>query len=166
MEHETDRLILRRTRISDAPELFSFLGDPEAMRHTHVDVSLKACRQRIAAYDWQRRIDGFTPWTIESKQARRIIGLGGLLNDPFDKGWGVEVAYWFHPSAWGQGYASELVAAALTLADEDFQLPLVNAFARAENAPSRRVLEKAGFVPLRYVPDLERTQYQRHRTVS
>jgi RimJ/RimL family protein N-acetyltransferase len=38
---ETARLILRRPRLADVPDLFEFLGDAEAMRYTHVDTSLR-----------------------------------------------------------------------------------------------------------------------------
>jgi ribosomal-protein-alanine N-acetyltransferase len=34
-----------------------------------------------------------------AKSDKRIVGWGGLYDDPFDSGWGVEVGYFFHPSA-------------------------------------------------------------------
>jgi len=75
----------------------------------------------------------------------RIIGWGGLYDDPFDPGWGVEVGYYFDPAAWGHGFATELVAAAVSLADNVLRLPELRAFAHPENVGSRRVLEKTGF---------------------
>jgi len=133
------------------------------MRHTHVDASLRACRRRIAAHEWQCRRDGFGPCTVVQGSDRRIIGWGGLYTDPFDPGWGPEVGYFFHPDAWGRGYATELVAASLDLADRVLELPEVRAFARAENAASRRVLEKAGFEIVRFIPEMERWLYRRVR---
>jgi RimJ/RimL family protein N-acetyltransferase len=143
--------------------LFEFLGDAAAMRHTHVDASLRECRRRIAAHDRQRRRDGFGPWTVVTKSDGRIIGWGGLYTDPFDPGWGPEVAYFFRRDAWGRGYASELVAASLDIADNLLELPEVSGFARPENAASRRVLEKAGFELVRFVPELDRWLYRRVR---
>jgi [ribosomal protein S5]-alanine N-acetyltransferase len=163
MHMETTRLILRRPRLTDAPALFEFLGDTEAMRHTHADPSLRACRRRIAVHEWQRRRNGYAPWTIIAKASARIIGWGGLYVDPFDPGWGVEIGYFFHPAAWGHGYASELVAACTKVADEELRLPEVRAFAHLENTASRRVLEKAGFEPVRFVPDMERRLFRRYR---
>ena len=133
------------------------------MRHTHVDASLRDCRRRIAAHEWQRRRDGFGPWTAVTRTNARIVGWGGLYTDPFDPGWGPEVAYFFHPDCWGRGYATELVAASLDLADRVLELPEVRAFARPENAASRRVLEKAGFEIVRFVPEMERWLYRRRR---
>jgi [ribosomal protein S5]-alanine N-acetyltransferase len=158
---ETSNLILRRPVLSDVPELFQFLGDPEAMQYTHCDASSRQCRRRIAAYDWQRRKDGFGPWTIIAKERNQIIGWGGLYNDPFDLRWGVEVGYYLRPSSWGRGYASELVTAAIEMADHVLRLPEVWAFTRPDNFASARVLEKAGFQVARWVPEMERNLYRR-----
>jgi ribosomal-protein-alanine N-acetyltransferase len=163
MQVETARLILRHPTLADVSALFGFLGDTEAMRYTHADASLRDCRRRIAVHEWRRRRDGYAPWTIVTKGAARIVGWGGLYDDPFDPGWGVEVGYFFHPAAWGQGYASELAAACTEIADHVLHLPEVRAFARAENIGSRRVLEKAGFEVERFVPEMERLLYRRGR---
>jgi [ribosomal protein S5]-alanine N-acetyltransferase len=161
MEIETARLLGRRPTLGDVPALFAFLGDADAMRYTHHDASLRQCRRRVAAHERRRRRDGCAPWTILTKAARRIIGWGGLYQDPFDPGWGVEVGYSFHPAAWGQGYASELALACTELADNLLGLAEVSAFAHRENRASRRVLEKAGFTVVRYVPEMERLLYRR-----
>lgn len=160
---ETKRLILRRPKLADVPALFTFLGDPKAMQFTHVDGSLKECRRRVAVHEWRRRRDGYAPWTIVLKGSGRLIGWGGLYDDPFDPGWGVEIGYYFHPDVWGMGLGGELTAAAMHEADEVLKLPKIAAFARPENLPSRRLLEKAGFVEMRYVPEMERFYFERRR---
>jgi [ribosomal protein S5]-alanine N-acetyltransferase len=158
---ETERLILRPARLADIRALFTFLGDAGAMRHTHCDRSVRACRRRVGLHERLRRTDGFAPWTVATKATGGIIGWGGLYTDPFDQGWGVEIGYCFHPVAWGKGYASELVRRALTIADHELKLPEVRAFARPANKASRRVLEKAGFEIVTYVPAMERWLYRR-----
>lgn len=165
MEIDTSRLILRHARLADVPVLFALLGDAEAMRHTHLDACRRACRRRIAVHEWHRRRNGYAPWTIVTKADGRIIGWGGLYDDPFDPGWGAEVGYFFHPSAWGKGYASEVVAACMAVADDILRLTEVRAFAHAENGASRRVLEKAGFEIVRFVPDMDRLLYSRPRRI-
>ena len=156
----TERLILQNTRTSDVPALFSFLGDREAMQHTHCCASLRECRRHVAGHEWQRRRIGHAPWTIVRKADGAVIGWGGLYEDPFDRGWGIEVGYWFARSAWGQGYASEFVNASLDFARES-GVDLVSAFARPENTASCRVLEKAGFRKERFVESLARNLYRR-----
>ncbi|HEY8383522.1 MAG TPA: GNAT family N-acetyltransferase [Microvirga sp.] len=163
MSLETERLLLRKPRQSDVAHLFEFLGDAGSMRHTHHDASLRACRRRVLVHEWHRRRDGYAPWTVIDKASGRIIGWGGLYNDPFDPGWGVEVGYFFHPATWGRGYASELVAASMDIADRILRLPEVRAFAHPDNTGSRRVLEKAGFVLVEYVPAMERLLFRRSR---
>jgi ribosomal-protein-alanine N-acetyltransferase len=163
---ETAHLILRPPRLADVPALFAFLGDAVAMRYTHADSSPRECRRRIVLHEWRRRRNGYAPWTAITKADGRVIGWGGLYDDPFDPGWGVEVGYYFHPDAWGKGYASELTAACVSVADGILALPEVKAFARSENIGSRRVLEKAGFTVVRFVPDMERFLYRRLQAVA
>jgi ribosomal-protein-alanine N-acetyltransferase len=146
--------------------LFGFLGDPQAMRHTHVDASPRACRRRIAVHERRRRRDGYAPWTIVTKADGQIIGWGGLYDDPFNTGWGVEIGYFFHPVVWGKGYASDLVDACTDVADKILQLPKIRAFAHSANAASRRVLEKTGFTLDRFVPEMDRLLYSRFRRAS
>lgn len=158
---ETARLSLRPPTLADVPALFAFLGDAQAMRHTHCDTTLRQCRRRIAVHEWRRRHDGYAPWTIRTKADGAVIGWGGLYQDPFDPGWGIEVGYSFSPAVWGQGYASELVAACLVMADGVLRLPETVAFTHADNVASRRVLAKAGFTVVRHVAEMDRTLYRR-----
>lgn len=163
MDVETDRLILRRPILADVPILFEFLGNADAMRFTQCDASFQKCRRRVAVHEWFRRRDGFAPWTVMTKGGRRIIGWGGLYNDPFDTGWGVELGYHFHPDAWGKGYASELAEASLNIADSVLRLAEVSAFAHPENLASQSVLTKAGFREEHFIPAMNRLFYRRHR---
>jgi len=160
---ETERLILRPSRRADIPELFEFLGDRTAMHYTHSDRTLRDCRRRVMVHEWRRRRDGCAPWVAVRRADSRIIGWGGLYEDPFDPGWGFEVGYFFRPEVWGNGYASELVGAALGVADRQLRLPEVWAMAHPDNGGSRRVLEKAGFAFARHLPDRNRLLFRRLR---
>ncbi len=158
---QTKNLKLCRARRDDVPDLFSFLGDASAMALTHVDHSSKDCRRRVMVHEYFRRRDGCAPWVVRESDTNRIIGWGGLYQDPFEPGWGFEVGYFFHPEAWGKGYASQLVAAALAVADDDLKLPEVHAMAHLQNHGSQRVLEKAGFILARALPERARLLYCR-----
>ena len=103
------------------PQLFAFLGNAAAMQYTHVDASIQDCRHRVAAHEYRRRQDA--PWSVASKTDNRIVGWGGLYNDPFEPGWGVEVGFFFRPDVWCRGYATELVAACIDLADRVLKTP-------------------------------------------
>lgn len=157
----TERLTLEPPKLADVSQLFAFLGDPSAMTYTQCDKDLVSCRRRIAIHEWRRRHDGYAPWTVRCRDTRRIIGWGGLYDDPFDPGWGPELAFFFHPAAWGKGYGAELSQAALSAADNELRLPLVSAFAHPDNRPSDRLLRKLGFVQQCYLADMDRRLYQR-----
>lgn len=160
---ETARLALRPVRASDAEAFFSFTGDATATRYTHCDASLRECRRRLAAFEWQRRRVGYAPWAVVAKANGKPVGWGGLYVDPFDPDWGPELGYSFHPAAWGQGFATELAQACLRWADTALALPEVRAFAHPDNIASRRVLERAGFIKVRPVPEMQRILYRRSR---
>lgn len=160
---QTKSLKLCSARRSDVPDLFSFLSDATAMAFTHVDHLLQECRRRAMVYEYFRRRDGCAPWVVRESATDRIIGWGGLYQDPFEPGWGFEIGYFFHPKAWGKGYASQLVAAALSVADDQLKLPEVWAMAHLENRGSQRVLEKAGFILAKPLPDRTRLLYRRDR---
>ncbi|WP_422019851.1 GNAT family N-acetyltransferase [Roseibium sp.] len=162
---QTDRLLLARPKLRDVPELFGFLGDQHAMQYTHVDKDMASCRRRIAVHEWRRRRDRFAPWAIRLKGQSEIIGWGGLYDDPFDPGWGPELAFFFHPKVWGQGYGAELALAALVVADTEVQLPVLSAFAHPENTGSNRLLEKVGFQAEHHVARMNRILYRRKRPV-
>ncbi len=141
--------------------MLTFLGDADAQRHTlHFD-GLRALRHHIAAHERHRRRIGCGPWLVIETATGRTIGWGGLYEDPFDRRWGIEVAYSFARAAWGKGYAGELVAFCLDHARDQLGLREVVAFSHADNAGSRRVLKRAGFAFERYLPDMDRNFYRR-----
>ena len=159
----TERLLLRPPRPSDAEPFFDFLGDRSAMRFTHRHHSLRECRRRLAAFEWQRRRTGIAPWAVLRREAGQIIGWGGLYEDPFEPGWGLELGYAFHPAVWGQGLATELARACLAWADATLAATEVRAFVHPENTASRRLLQRAGFETIRFLPDKRRLLLRRAR---
>jgi RimJ/RimL family protein N-acetyltransferase len=160
MPIETARLLLRPPRLTDAAPLFRFLGDATAMKYTLRQASLRDCRRYLAAHERQRRRVGCAPWVVVEKETGVAIGFGGLYEDPFDPGWGVEVGYFFAPTAWGKGYATELTRFCVALAKQQARWPMLSAFAHPENTASQRVLLKSGFQWERLVPHMQRLLYR------
>ena len=165
MDLETDRLVLRKPRLSHSAELLRFFGDAAAMQYTLRLADPAAVRRHISGHECQRRKIGFGPWTVFRKHDNRIIGFGGLYDDPFDPGWGPEIGYHFDPATWGNGYASELTRFCLAVARDRLRLAEVKAFVHPDNAASRKVLDKAGFEEARFVPAMNRFLYT-HRLDS
>jgi [ribosomal protein S5]-alanine N-acetyltransferase len=161
---QTERLLLRKPFLSDATDLQCILGDKNSMQYTRRLASLRECRRYIAAHECQRRRLGYGPWLVLEKLRHTVIGFGGLYDDPFDLGWGIEVTYHFAKTAWGNGYATELAKFSLQVAHKRLGFTEVRAFAHPDNAASLRVLEKTGFERQRFVPEMNRYLFVHRRT--
>ncbi len=157
---ETDRLILRGYEPGDVDPLFSIQSDAAAMRYTYCAESRGDTERHLCAHAAMHAEYGVAPWTVLLRSESRVIGWGGLLVDPEDSSWGIEVGYFLHSDYWGRGIASEVVRAALAHGFDDLGLPEIAALARPENGASLRVLEKAGFARVAYVASLERNHYK------
>tara|TARA_R110002110_G_scaffold370798_1_gene580788 strand:- start:80 stop:574 length:495 start_codon:yes stop_codon:yes gene_type:complete len=156
MALETARLKLQLLRLADAEALFEILGSTADRRYTFSLSDVRDCRRHIAGHECQRRKVGYGPWVIVEKASQKLVGFGGVYDDPFDPGWGPEVGYHFARSAWGRGYATELTRCAVRFAHETLKLRTVRAFAHPENKASQAVLRKSGFKLQRQVPGMER----------
>lgn len=155
----TEHLILRPFKEDDSQFLYLIQSDPNSMQYTFCSKSLDESQSRLKAYASQLNQLGFAPWTIVLKSNKEIIGWGGLNVDPYESGWGTEVAYFFHPNYWSRGYATELVKASIQYGFSTLQLTEINAYVHIRNHSSIRVLEKCGFRPVRYVPELRRNHF-------
>ena len=79
--------------------------------------------------------------------------IGHVQVFPVNNGW--EIGYHVAKQFTGNGYATEAVNAFLPFAIHRLGLSVIHAVARADNAASRRVLEKCGFT-------LENEEYAQH----
>ena len=157
---ETSRLRLSAPVAADIPALFRFFGDAQAMRLTQVSANVDDCALLVNTHEQQREVNGCAPWVIRERISGTIVGWGGLYEDPFDKGWGIELGYRFAPSAWGKGYATELAVASLNAARSELALNEVVAFSHPENTASHNVLRKTGFTQDRFLPQMNRFLYK------
>jgi ribosomal-protein-alanine N-acetyltransferase len=157
---KTDHLILRHFQQDDVGPLYEIQSNPDWMQYTFCSKSLNESKERLNIYASQYDQLGYAPWTILTKLDCKIIGWGGLNIDPYNPGWGTEVAYFFHPTYWGQGFATELVQAALDHGFTNLGLSEINAYTHRDNIASIRVLEKCGFKFIQPVPKLDRNHYE------
>ena len=144
---ETERILLRPWRESDAEALFKYASDPEVgpragwPPHQSVEESLEIIR---TVFNTE------TMWAVELKETSEAIGCVGYLpasasnlkieNDQ------CEVGYWIAKPYWGKGICSEAMR---LVVDHCFR---VKGFTVLwgdyfpENPASGRVMEKCGFV--------------------
>jgi ribosomal-protein-alanine N-acetyltransferase len=105
-----------------------------------------------AAERWER--DGFGYWMFFEAPGGEPVARGGLSRTEFAGRPEVEVGWTVTPQRWGEGFATELGAAALAVASNRLGLRDVVAFTLPHNAASRRVMEKLGFAYEKTAPYL------------
>ena len=139
----TDRLTLRRPRLSDAVTIFERYGqDPEVTRFvlwephrsvTDTEEFLKACEDA-----WDLGI-GHRPWVIEREEGRPMGMIGVTIQARR-----AEVGYVLARDEWGHGYMTEALRAVIAHCFETDKLDRVWAVADVDNLASCRVMERAG----------------------
>lgn len=142
---ETERLLLRKARASDARDFFEYASDPEVSKHStwSAHQSLADTRQFINGILNHYQAHHVAPWGIEHKADRKFIGTCGFGN------WityhhRAEIGYALARPYWSQGYMTEAVRAVLSFGFDEMQLNRIEARCKLENIGSARVLEKAG----------------------
>ena len=144
---ETERLALREWRPEDAEALFEMMGDAEVMRY--VDIG-KPWEDIGRVREWLGRVRenygtrGWGRWAVVERDGRLVVGSCGFVPLPWSGE--IDFGYMFRRDRWGKGYASEITPAVLRHGFERYGFREVVASIAPENAASRRVLEKLGFV--------------------
>lgn len=82
---------------------------------------------------------------IRQKGKDSIIGMIGLIRDEVNES--AELSYWIGRPYWGRGFAGEAAMAVVEYGFRSLGLNRIFATTLGRNAPSIRVLEKAGFTP-------------------
>ena len=146
----TERLTLRPFRHEDLEAQARTMGDPEVVRHLggHPFSREDTWRRMLCAPGlWT--VLGYGYWAVERSADGQLLGQVGFADFKRDMVPSIEglpeMGWILAPAAQGQGYAGEAVAAALRWADAALAAPEIVAIIDAENAPSIRVAEKAGF---------------------
>jgi RimJ/RimL family protein N-acetyltransferase len=143
---DTQRLVLRRPRVSDEPAIFSrYASDPEATRYmawpTHR--SLADTRVFLALSDaaWAKwPLAG--PYLVFARDGVTLLGSAGILNDDAER---AQIGYILARDAWGRGYATEALLASVEAA-RAAAVRRLEAGVHVDHVVSCHVLEKAGFV--------------------
>lgn len=145
---ETERLVLRRTLMSDVGEIFLLRSDPRVMEYIkkipcqNLEEAASFIRERLdAAID---NNDG-VQWAMTVRGNDRLMGSIGIwrLMKEHYRG---EIGYSMHPDHWGKGYMDEAVKAVIRYGFETLGLHSIEANTDPGNTASRKLLERNGFV--------------------
>ncbi len=143
---ETERLLLREFRESDADAYAEMLGDAEVMRFLGGRPLPRAEAWRNMAMvigHWHLRGYGF--WAVEERASGEMVGRVGCW---YPEGWpGLEVGRTLCRQFWGRGYATEAARASLEYAFTRLNQTHVISLIAPDNAASIRVAERLGERP-------------------
>lgn len=145
---ETARLVGERLALHHEDELVRLLLDPrvaETMWSPHETLTradVRAGLQRKLAH-WERH--GFGQWLFRDRATGAMVGRGGPQHTMASGRDEIELGWVIVPERWGQGLATELARASLTVVFGQLALKEVIAYTQPDNSASRRVMEKAGF---------------------
>lgn len=133
----TERLVLRRATLGDVEAIHVVLSEPRAMTYwAHPP------HERLEqTQTWLADMMAGTPEQSEDfliEQDGRVIGKIGAWRLP-------EFGYLLHPDYWGQGLASEAMAAFLKRIAERGDIDRLRADIDPRNHASIRLLERFGF---------------------
>ena len=143
---ETDRLILRAWRESDAEDLYRYAKDPLIgpiagwTPHKSVEDSLEIIRTVFSEPE---------TYAIILKDTGECVGSAGIMSP--GKGSApmgdneAEIGYWIGVPYWGQGLVPEAVRRLLKRCFEELGCQAVWCGCYEGNNKSRRVMEKCGF---------------------
>jgi [ribosomal protein S5]-alanine N-acetyltransferase len=137
-------LILRSLELKDIEPWFEYLSLPNTLLHTSWNVSgLDELRSAIEQYNSEDPSSNIR-FAVESAQDGILIGTIGFhtishLNRT------AEVAFDFHPSYWGRGFATVCCQAVVEWGFSQKRYVRIQATALESNLRSVRVLEKCGF---------------------
>jgi len=139
----TERLLLRKPRVDDAPVIFeTYAQDPEVTRYLvwKPHQNIQETYQFLSALEqlWQAGKD--FAYTISLKEDDSLIGMFGLHPMKMK----LEVGYALARPYWGKGYMTEALRIVIDWAFTQPNIFRVQAICDVENIASARVMEKAG----------------------
>lgn len=143
---DTERLLLRPMRESDAAALFAIYSDPKVARYwsTPPWTSVDQAHALIAKHTAAMASDEYLCLAIERKSDEQFIGMCTLfkLSKQCRR---AEIGYGLASPAWGHGYMHEALGALLNYGFSVMSLNRVEADVDPRNEASVRSLVRLGF---------------------
>ena len=141
----TERLLLRKIRLNDAPDMFEYSKDPEVTKYLLWDPhpNVEHTRNYIDYLQDRYRDGKYYDWAVVLKSSGKMIGTCGF-SAIVSEHRSAEVGYVLNPAYRGQGYAGEALSAVLDFAFRKMALNRVEAKCVEDNVPSERVMQKVG----------------------
>lgn len=142
---KTERLILRKMTMRDAPDVYRYARDREVARHVlwEAHQSILDTRSYIRYLQYQYRSGEPGSWAIVLKETGRVVGTIGYMSYLPDHST-VEVGYSLSREHWGKGLMTEALNAVMAETFRVLKLHRIEAMHFTDNPASGRVMEKCG----------------------
>jgi len=142
---ETDRLILRKLKVSDFEDMYEYSKSDEVTKYllwrSHPDEQYT--RDYLKYIQSRYRAGDFFDWALEHKETGKMIGTCGFAKLDYDNN-SAEIGYVINPAFWHKGYASEAVKKVIDFGFHTLNLHRIEARYIVGNEFSRKVMEKCG----------------------
>lgn len=163
LDLRSERLVLRPFEAQDLDIAVANFTNPEVMKFTGGAMAEADIRAEMPNWLVRGGVGNcLGVWCVCSADTNEKLGSGALLPIPIeekDTDWSllvpgrmpdadIEIGYYLKPSAWGQGYATEVSRRLVRFAFEETPLDQVVATHTIGNDASRKVLLKTGFADL------------------
>lgn len=143
---ETERLILRRYKMTDAEDMFAnWVTDKEVTRfwdwepHKNIATTQVLLKQWIQEYE---NLENYH-WVIVCKENSQAIGYI-YLNNINDSECSASVHYLLSRKYWSQGLMSEACKRVIEFAFQDVGFLKIHSYHHCDNPASGRVMQKCG----------------------
>ena len=144
---ETDRLILRPLRKSDASAIYAYFSQEKVMTYYDLETFTDIGEADKLLDTWEYRLrhhEGYR-WGITLRGVTNdlLIGTCGFhnLSEEHNR---AEIGYEIHPGYWGRGLATEACKALIDYGFSELACHRIEAYIDPQHAASRRVLHKSG----------------------
>lgn len=142
---ETDRLLLRAMRVTDAEDMYEYAKNAEVTRyllwHPHNNVGYT--RSYLEYLAGRYRVGTCYEWAVILKEENRMIGTCGFSS--VDTAHNVaEIGYVLNPAYRGKGLMPEAVRCVMRFGFRILQLHRIEARYMIGNDASRHVMDKVG----------------------
>lgn len=136
----TQNLTLRPIQLTDAPDIFQYTSDPRVARFTHWDRHT-SIQDTIRYINRIKQPTSTHVWGIELQETHTIIGECSITQHEDGR---AEIYYALAYNQWGNGYATQSLAALLSITEAVPSIDRIEAWIIRENLASCRVAQKVG----------------------
>lgn len=144
---ETGRCILREGTEADVEQILDIYEDIEDFCLTKPFLDVEEGRRYMRDYgEMVYGLYGYGLWVAQEKESGELIGIAGLENQTFQEKEYLALGYVVKKNWRKKGYGEEICRAALQYGREELGVEKLHCFVEGENAGSRRLVEKLGFV--------------------